>query len=340
MRILYCLAGVGFGNIARAMAVLPHLSGHEVLVAGPPKVAARFREAYETSALGAFEYPGGEGLSPWRMMARLPQFAGLVRENIRLYGTLLDRWKPDVVVADSDVYVLLPARQRALPIVAINQSPAVVAFFEGKRIPRGCAMSYHLLERVDRALAVAACRRVVVPSLPAVPPLPGVNLRRAALVSRFGQRLAPPPENGRTAVILGGSDIAPTLDLNLLGPDVTVVGGGAPGRWNSRHAGFVEDLPGLLEECQYVVSLGGLSTLGDLAALGRPALVVPIPGHAEQWANAALFEASGFGVHGSPETLHEDLPRYRRALARSRRAMENYEASGAREIAAQVLDAA
>ena len=327
MKILYCLAGVGFGNIARALAVLPHLDEHETHIVGPPKVTARFAGDYETTTLGAFEYPAGGALSAWRMVARLPLFARLLAENMRRYGALLDEWKPDVVVADSDVYVLLPARRRGIPLVAINQSPAVVAFFEGKTIPEGCAMSYHLLERVDRALAVAACHRVLVPSLPAGPTLGGESLRRVPLVSRFSRRLAPPPENGRVLVIYGGSDIAPEIDLKLLGPEVTLVGGGA---------NFVEDLQGELAESQYVVSLGGLSTLGDLAALGRPALVVPIPGHAEQWANAALFEASGFGVHGSVRTLHEDLPRYRRILPRARREMEQYDVSGGSEIAAEI----
>jgi UDP-N-acetylglucosamine--N-acetylmuramyl-(pentapeptide) pyrophosphoryl-undecaprenol N-acetylglucosamine transferase len=60
---------------------------------------------------------------------------------------------------------------------------------------------------------------------------------------------------------------------------------------------FFEDLPQKIFETHLVISRGGASTIAELCAIGRPALVVPLP-HAidnDQLENARRFEAGGAG---------------------------------------------
>lgn len=49
----------------------------------------------------------------------------------------------------------------------------------------------------------------------------------------------------------------------------------------------------LLQECDIIVSRAGVNTLSELAILGKPVLVIPIAGHAEQNVNARYFEKLG-----------------------------------------------
>jgi UDP-N-acetylglucosamine--N-acetylmuramyl-(pentapeptide) pyrophosphoryl-undecaprenol N-acetylglucosamine transferase len=55
---------------------------------------------------------------------------------------------------------------------------------------------------------------------------------------------------------------------------------------------LVDEMPHLLAAATVVVSRAGMGTLTELAALARPALVVPLPG-SHQWANAQAFARLG-----------------------------------------------
>jgi UDP-N-acetylglucosamine--N-acetylmuramyl-(pentapeptide) pyrophosphoryl-undecaprenol N-acetylglucosamine transferase len=57
-------------------------------------------------------------------------------------------------------------------------------------------------------------------------------------------------------------------------------------------ASFFADLPARMAGCHLVVSRSGASTVAELAAIGRPAILVPLP-HAldqDQFANAGVLE--------------------------------------------------
>jgi UDP-N-acetylglucosamine--N-acetylmuramyl-(pentapeptide) pyrophosphoryl-undecaprenol N-acetylglucosamine transferase len=55
---------------------------------------------------------------------------------------------------------------------------------------------------------------------------------------------------------------------------------------------LVDEMPHLLAAATMVVSRAGMGTLSELAALGKPSLIVPLPG-SHQWANAQAFARLG-----------------------------------------------
>jgi UDP-N-acetylglucosamine--N-acetylmuramyl-(pentapeptide) pyrophosphoryl-undecaprenol N-acetylglucosamine transferase len=63
-------------------------------------------------------------------------------------------------------------------------------------------------------------------------------------------------------------------------------------------APFFSDLPGRIAAANLVVARSGASTVAELTAIGRPAILVPLP-HAldqDQSANAAVLERSGGAI--------------------------------------------
>jgi UDP-N-acetylglucosamine--N-acetylmuramyl-(pentapeptide) pyrophosphoryl-undecaprenol N-acetylglucosamine transferase len=66
----------------------------------------------------------------------------------------------------------------------------------------------------------------------------------------------------------------------------------------SESAPFFPDLPGRMAAAQLVISRSGASTVAELSAIGRPAILVPLP-HAldqDQLANARTLEAAGGAI--------------------------------------------
>jgi len=62
-------------------------------------------------------------------------------------------------------------------------------------------------------------------------------------------------------------------------------------------AAFFEDLPARMSRAHLVIGRSGASTVAELAVIGRPAILVPLPGSLDQdqRANATVFEAAGGG---------------------------------------------
>jgi UDP-N-acetylglucosamine--N-acetylmuramyl-(pentapeptide) pyrophosphoryl-undecaprenol N-acetylglucosamine transferase len=79
-------------------------------------------------------------------------------------------------------------------------------------------------------------------------------------------------------------------------------------------APFFGDLPARMADAQLVVSRSGASTVAELAAIGRPAILVPLP-HAldqDQAANAAVLEKAGGAIRllqadFTPDRLASDI---------------------------------
>src|ERR671933_762779 len=73
-------------------------------------------------------------------------------------------------------------------------------------------------------------------------------------------------------------------------------GRGVPAETSSRRYRAIEflvdEMPHLLAAATVAVSRAGMGTLTELAALGKPSLVVPMPG-SHQWANAQAFARLG-----------------------------------------------
>lgn len=110
-------------------------------------------------------------------------------------------------------------------------------------------------------------------------------------------------------------------------------------------AEFFSDLPARIAASHLVVSRSGASTVAELAAIGRPALLVPLP-HAldqDQAANASLLEQAGGGIRidqslFSPDRLAAEIAALAAAPARLAAMAQAAKSIGVLDAAAQVAD--
>lgn len=77
---------------------------------------------------------------------------------------------------------------------------------------------------------------------------------------------------------------------------------------NVELASFFKDLPERIARSHLVISRSGASTIAELTVIGRPAILVPLPGSidADQRMNAKLVEAAGGGWVAEQATLSPD----------------------------------
>jgi UDP-N-acetylglucosamine--N-acetylmuramyl-(pentapeptide) pyrophosphoryl-undecaprenol N-acetylglucosamine transferase len=110
-------------------------------------------------------------------------------------------------------------------------------------------------------------------------------------------------------------------------------------------APFFADLPHRMATVHLIVSRSGASTVAELTAIGRPGILVPLPGalDQDQFANAGVLAESGGGIRivqkdFTPERLAADITALTGDLARLARMAEIAKAAGALDAAERLAD--
>ena len=110
-------------------------------------------------------------------------------------------------------------------------------------------------------------------------------------------------------------------------------------------APFFPDLPARIASAHLVISRSGASTVAELSAIGRPAIVVPLP-HAldqDQLANAGVLEAAGGAIrieqrYFTPERLAAEIAALSNDPARLARMAQAAKSAGTIDAAERLAD--
>ncbi|CAN5227813.1 hypothetical protein BH09SUM1_BH09SUM1_11570 [soil metagenome] len=253
---------------------------------------------HRTVALREVSYGGGDSISAWGMIRSNLNFPAKFRQNQKRLGELMDEFKPDLVVADSDFYCLAPAKKRGLRLASINNSAVVVeTIMREGGMPRSCSVSYNFIERIDYLLQWRYPDRVLCPTLRKINRLPEKFVQIPPIVRPAIQPLTEPGDE--IVVMTGGSGIGvANIDLRALaGEKIRLLG--TPLKkvpHGSNHVGFTLDVMEHFRRAKVLVVQGGFSSVSEAVALRVPTVVLPIANQAEQWTNGRAVEKLGFGL--------------------------------------------
>ena len=302
----------------------------------------------------AFDYRGARVSGPATVASNAALVWDLLTRGAecRRVEGLLARFRPDVVVSDSEPLTLRAAARIGVPSIGFDHV-GVIAHCR-PRVPLRDRLPLALDGALYRLLVGKVDRAAVSSFYEAPPRRPGTRTVPPVLRDRVLR--ARPSESGHLLVYLNNGVHLYTrrVDeaLRSAGRPVLVYGAGREGADGTvthkpiDEAGFVEDLA----SCFAVVATGGHQLISEALFLGKPILVVP-EACAEQRLNALQVQALGVGEtlrHSalSGRTILRFLDRregYRRALERLERPRDSsaFEAlqSLVRELATGTRDA-
>jgi len=305
-KLLFALAGAGAGNFTRVTAILEELDKDRFDIAFVAQGRSR-----QLAPPGFPLFPlldvtyGAREFTAWNILSRNWSFPLRYLSNRRLAARALDEFKPDLLVVDSDFYCFPAARRRGIPIISINSSPATIALFRKMDLSAANMLfSYYCVEKVDCWLQRRHADRIICPVLESVE----TGIAKVQQVPPIVRRqFRDGVEEGTSralydiAVMLGGSGIgASSIDLSGVTGSMVVLG--AP---DGRYPPWAVQLPFTAEPAAYLsrarilVIQAGLNSISEAIALKKPAVVVPIPNHAEQFVNACCAQQLGIGVKAS-----------------------------------------
>jgi UDP-N-acetylglucosamine--N-acetylmuramyl-(pentapeptide) pyrophosphoryl-undecaprenol N-acetylglucosamine transferase len=217
-------------------------------------------------------------------------------------------------------------RERPDVVVGFGGYPTIPALSAAYilRLPRMIHEQNGVLGRVNRLfarrVAVVACG-VWPTDLPAgAQGVPIGNPVRKAVLDRAAAPYIPPGDYPMSLLVIGGSqgarilsDVAPAAIAALpealrrslriahqaRAEDATrVIAAYNAAGVDAEVAAFFQDVPRRMSEAQLVISRAGASSVADIAAIGRPAILIPFAAAAQdhQTANARALAAAGAAI--------------------------------------------
>jgi len=319
-RVLMLVNGLGLGNSTRCHAVIERLraAGAEIEMVTSDNGLWFFGDQPEIGRVTAIPSPRyGEKDGRISIKATLAQ-AGAMIETLRraeaIVTDTIDRFRPAVVVSDS-TYALRPVRRAGLPLAALNNSDMVVRRMKDGGWPWAVLPQFLVVEAADYLFHRTLPDLVISPRLDPADDAEAGRFRRVGPIVRAACRPAPPrtgrPE--RVVVMLSGSVFGSPVALRRSRPGLTIdvlgrpapSGGPIPG--GVTYHGKVRDSLALMRNADLVVINGGFSAVSEALVLRKPMVVIPVPRHAEQWANGETIRRLGLGLGADEDGLEEAI---------------------------------
>ena len=220
---------------------------------------------------------------------------------------LLARLAPSAIVGfggyPSVAPVLGSRLLRRRPAVILHEQNAVLGRANRflARHAAALALSVEATERVPESAQTVTTGNPVRPEIAALAavayaaPAPGETVRILVLGGSLGARVLSDVVPGALAPFAGRVSVVQQCraeDLERVRAAYATSGIAA------ELAPFFADIPGRLSAAHLVIARAGASTVAELAASGRPAILVPLPGAIDdhQAANAAALAAAGGAI--------------------------------------------
>ncbi|MCC6401243.1 MAG: glycosyltransferase [Flavobacteriales bacterium] len=305
-RVLVAPLDWGLGHAARCVPVVRALlarGAHPVLAADAGPLAllrAEFPELEHVRLPGiTVRYAAGRSQF-WSMARQLPAMVRSVAAERAAFDRIAAGLRLDAVISDQRFGV----RSAQLPSVLITHQLFPFTPFAQNALRH---LNLRHVARFDRCWVMD---EPVAPGLAGdlshgthLPP----NVRYIGPVSRMAEGAATPRSAHRVVAVISGPEPQRTLLEGILLEQLATLPGehllvqGLPQRPGTRRIGRVEVVGHLTGDAlreallgaSLIVSRSGYTTLMDLAALGRSALIIPTPGQHEQQYLGRLHARTG-----------------------------------------------
>ena len=320
---LFLVNGLGMGNSTRCFAIMEHLhdrgaSIHVLTSGNGLEFFQDKKQVTSLSPMASFYYAVSHGrISAWHTVASTRVLAQRAREKRAQLERVLSAIRPDVAVIDSEYTVGL-LRQRAIPVVGLNNSEVVVSeYLRATNNPPSIRSHFWCIEFGDYLFHRYFCD-LVLSSAPLPLPTRHKNFRRIGLILRRGllsqspcvaQPFVRPRQFHNILFMLSGSIHASEISFatSHFPFHIDVVGRSGESQGDVVfHGRLMNDIE-LLTKADALVVNGGYSAFSEAVALGKPTVIIPVAGHAEQLVNARFIERLGCGFIASATTVMDQI---------------------------------
>ncbi len=314
-QILFVVNGLGLGNSTRCHALAEELMANgfsvDILTSsngiGYFSSFKIFQNVYRLEPISYGSFNGK--LSIARTLLSGHKIFAAFLKNVSSLRSLVRTNQYKCLIIDSDYTPVGLLGLRRQPVIAINNAGVVVKECERRRPLPKSILSQFWLEKLDQVF------HELVPDLVISPQLSEFQIESSSCLTVppiVRPKLADREYSGKARkilVMLSGSQFQ--TDLKFLdqfeGRDdlsIKVLGRQGDSRANIEFLGKLYDNRELINECDIMVINAGFSAVSEAFVLQKPAVIIPIENHAEQYINALMMAELGIAIVATPDTAH------------------------------------
>jgi len=306
-KLLFLVNGLGLGNSTRCEALIRELldEGYSISVATSGNGLRYFENCgLDIQIIKLSQHEDGKTrqgeLSVLKTILKLPRMGLVFLKNLKALIPYIKNKKLVGVFFDSE-YSILPLKPLCnAPVIGINNANIVIRYILNNGPVPWCLYPQLMIEIMDKIYYRVAADHIICPSLSRetifdkkityCPPL----IRKSLETKCGGDHKV---QNG--LIMLSGSQFKTDLGF-LENKELKHI--------NWEMIGQVQEIQGInsngkiycnekkIADADLMIINAGFSAVSEAAVLGIPSLVLPIKNHAEQFANAKMYEELQLGV--------------------------------------------
>ncbi len=319
-KILFIINGLGLGNSTRCSAVFHELTveDYRIDVVSSANGFHYFKNSDRVSELFQFEallYGNTNGkLSIFKTFLSVPKLIIVFIKNCISLHSIIKKGDYAAVIFDSDYSVVSLIWKSSRPLlIGINNASMVVE--ECKKLPelpRNILMQYWV-ENLDNLFHELIPDIVICPIFKKNEKSDQSKMKYTTPIIRSGLAIRKPNKKVRNILIMlsgsqFGSDVSFLEKLpKLEGIEINVIGKDGESSDAIRFFGKVYDNQYFLNNADMLVINAGFSAISEAIVLQKPAVVIPVENHAEQFINSLLFVKHKLGLLATQENAHEKI---------------------------------
>ncbi len=302
-RIIYAVAGEGFGHASRAHLIGQRFldAGHDVIFATSHRALLYLRECFGERAREifglTFDYSKGYVAPIATVWKNLWQFPNGHRTNKGLYNQVYEPFRPDLVVTDFEPFSAWWAVRNRIPFVSVNNEHMLTL----------CKIEHehrHVVQRIQASAVTRfhcmGAKAYVVINFFEAPLKTDKAVLAPPIVRRIITELKPSNAGHITIYWTTGTHEDslrevlgrfPDQQFRIYGFNKNLEIGNCLFRERSTR-GFLADLA----SSRGVIASAGFSLISECLCLKKKMLMLPVGGHYEQLTNARYVERLGLGV--------------------------------------------
>ncbi|MBU0957898.1 MAG: hypothetical protein KKF56_03770 [Nanoarchaeota archaeon] len=319
MKILYGLAGEGFGHSSRAKAIIPYLEkrGHKVkVVTYGQAVDVLKKEKYDVFEIKGCEFVFEKGrLKKSKTLYKSwNNFFDNIKKSKEIYDLMLEDF--DLLISDMEPLVSILSNWYRLPLLSLDNQHRLTNL--DLNVPEEYKIDFEMARFVVNLFCRSADWYIIVNFANSkvnkkwkeitfqVPPIIRPDVRKLK-----------PKKKDYVLVYLSKKDRKIVNLLKKIDDNFVVYGMDKEGKegnivYHKKGFGFVNDL----KDCKAIVASAGFSLIAEALYLNKPYFALPLKGQFEQMLNAIELRGAGFGDYSvglknrEVEDFLSDLKKY------------------------------
>jgi uncharacterized protein (TIGR00661 family) len=296
MKILYGVAGVGYGHATRAKAIADYLQkkGHEVIIASYGQAYETLKNDFQVLQINGMHLIfNKDRLKKTKTVAyNFRNFPKNLRD-IKKIRNFMREFNPQLCITDMEPLVTIISKIYSLPLISIDNEHKITNL--KIKVPKDNKKDYLIASNIVRNFALMAKYFIVLNftkvkpnkrNVFVVPPVIREEVKR--LNPFYGEKILVYLSKESEKIIKILKEVPE--EFIVYGYDINKIFDNLEFKTKEN---FLKDL----EECKAIIATAGFSLMSEAVLLNKPYFALPLKGQFEQLLNAIFLKDAGFGEY-------------------------------------------